>query len=509
MSILDERHRDSKLGLQAHLSLTLSDVWVLNSRGRNCFCSLATKSTRLRATSLSFQNPKTMSSFTPPISVAIIGAGIAGMTMAIALSKYNPNLKVTIFESRAAFSEIGAGVGKYCFKSFHSLFNLTDHVTGFGPNAVQAMNLISPDITAAFDNVKSASAFLEKDHVWYDIRHGDGPRAGDFIAEMSTSKGFRHCGASRAQFLDELVKLIPREVEIAFGKKVVDVMEAEQCGKLVILFDDGTSVHADAAIGCDGIRSACRRILLGPEDKSANAVYSGKYAYRKVVGMNKAVEAGGPEMETRQIYVGRGGHLLMFPINNGKLLNVVAFKDAEGTPWTQKQWVIPSSREDLLNDFKGWGEKATKILELIDNPEKWALFDHLPAPTYAKGTLCVVGDAAHATTPHSGAGAGFAIEDVHLLSGLLTPDLINSGSDIKYAFKAYDEMRRPRSQEMVTRSRTNGLLMDLQREDGLEVMDEMLKQSLASNMKWVWEVDLEPMLEEAHFLFMKYKRMRT
>ena len=199
----------------------------------------------------------------------------------------------------------------------------------------------------------------------------------------------------------------------------------------------------------------------------------------------------------------------MFPINNGNLLNVVAFKDAEGTPWMQKQWVIPSSHEDLLSDFKGWGEKATKILELIDKPEKWALFDHLPAPTYAKGNFCLVGDAAHATTPHSGAGAGFAIEDVHLLSSVLTPDLIKSRSDIRYAFKAYDEMRRPRSQEMVTRSRTNGLLMDLQREDGFEVTDEMLKQSLASNMKWVWEIDLERMLEEVHALFKKYERMRT
>ena len=225
--------------------------------------------------------------------------------------------------------------------------------------------------------------------------------------------------------------------------------------------------------------------------------------------MHKAVEACGPQMKTRQIYVGKGGHLLMFPINNGNLLNVVAFKDGKGTPWMQKQWVIPSSREDLLSDFKGWGENANKILELIDKPEKWALFDHLPAPTYAKGNFCLVGDAAHATTPHSGAGAGFAIEDVHLLSSVLTPDLIKSGFDIRYAFQAYDEVRRPRSQEMVTRSRTNGLLMDLQKEDGFEVTDEMLKQSLASNMKWIWEVDLERMLEEAHALFKRYKCMRT
>ena len=372
------------------------------------------------------------------------------------------------------------------------------------------MSLASPEIAKAFDRVKSSSPFPEKDHVWYDVRHGDGPRAGDFIAEMATSKGFRHCGASRAQFLDELVKLIPADVEIMFERKVTDVFEeGGEHGRLCIQFEGGASAHADGVIGCDGIRSACRRIMLGPENKSSSAVYSGKYAYRKVVGMSKAVEAGGPEMETRQIFVGNGGHLLMFPIDNGRLLNVVAFKDAEGRPWTQKQWVIPSSRADLLDDFKAWGDQAIKILELIDKPEKWALFDHLPAPTYAKGNFCLVGDAAHATTPHCGAGAGLAIEDVHLLSGLLIPDLIKSRSDITDAFKAYDEIRRPRSQELVTRSRTNGLMLDLQSEDGVEVTDEMLKMFLQSNMEWVWEVDLEKMQEEAQVLFRKYKQTHT
>jgi salicylate hydroxylase len=52
-----------------------------------------------------------------PISIAIIGAGIAGVTLAIALSKLNPGLKAAIFESRAIFSEIGAGLGKFFLPS--------------------------------------------------------------------------------------------------------------------------------------------------------------------------------------------------------------------------------------------------------------------------------------------------------------------------------------------------------------------------------------------------------
>jgi len=113
-------------------------------------------------------------------------------------------------------------------------------------------------------------------------------------------------------------------------------------GKTRIRFEDGTDAFADAVVGCDGIRSACRQILLGEDEKSAHAVYSGKYAYRKVVQMRKAIEAAGPDVENRQIYLGKGRHVLTFAIRGGQMLNIVAFKDGGGAPWTQRQWVVTS-----------------------------------------------------------------------------------------------------------------------------------------------------------------------
>ena len=143
----------------------------------------------------------------------------------------------------------------------------------------------------------------------------------------------------------------------------------------------------------------------------------------------------------------------------------------------------------------------------MESPDKWALFDHLPAPTYAKGNFCLLGDAAHATTPHSGAGAGFAIEDAHMLSGLLASENIKSVEDIKYAFKAYDEVRRPRSQELVSRSRRQGMILDLQKHDGGMVTGEELKNSMEKNQNWVWEVDLSQMLQHGKELFKNYSRI--
>lgn len=64
----------------------------------------------------------------------------------------------------------------------------------------------------------------------------------------------------------------------------------------------------------------------------------------------------------------------------------------------------------MFRDYEGWGDTATRILQLMEKPDEWALFEHPPAPTYVKGKLAILGDAAHASTPHQGAGAGMAIE---------------------------------------------------------------------------------------------------
>jgi salicylate hydroxylase len=77
----------------------------------------------------------------------------------------------------------------------------------------------------AYNKIKTSNLSPEKDHVWFDIRYGDGARAGELIAEIASARGFTHCGASRSHFIGGLVKLIPEEVDIVFGKKVVDVQK--------------------------------------------------------------------------------------------------------------------------------------------------------------------------------------------------------------------------------------------------------------------------------------------
>lgn len=130
----------------------------------------------------------------------------------------------------------------------------------------------------------------------------------------------------------------------------------------------------------------------------------------------------------------------------------------------------------------------------MQKSDVWALFDHPPAPTYYKGHLCLLGDAAHASTPHQGAGAGQAIEDAFILSNLLGQ--VTSADNVEQAFKAYDAIRRPRSQRVVTTSRETAGIYEMEDEDtGANL--EKIGQKLKTRYDWIWNEDLHRQLREA------------
>ena len=122
------------------------------------------------------------------------------------------------------------------------------------------------------------------------------------------------------------------------------------------------------------------------------------------------------------------------------------------------------------------------------------MFDSIPAETYTNGSrVCLLGDAAHASTPHQGSGGGMAMEDAFILSKLLAQ--IPATSDISKAFKVYDEGRRPRSQRLVATSREAGRLYDMELTDDGD--DESLRRNLEDRYKWIWDADQEIELAQA------------
>lgn len=206
---------------------------------------------------------------------AIIGGGIAGLSLGIALAKRNIN--VTIYEAAAHFGEIGAGVA-------------------FTRNAIEAMQICDEGVYKAFENVVTGNQWENKQKVWFDFLDGmkTNQESGHQEAEFSITSSVGMNGVHRAAFLDEMVKLVDGHQLAKFGKRLVEIEELGD-GKLLMKFKDGTTAVADAVIGCDGIKSQVRHILVGPDSPMKDHVYTHKYAYRGLIDMKDAINAIGEE----------------------------------------------------------------------------------------------------------------------------------------------------------------------------------------------------------------------
>lgn len=121
-------------------------------------------------------------------------------------------------------------------------------------------------------------------------------------------------------------------------------------------------------------------------------------------------------------------------------------------------------------------------------------------PTYYNGLICLLGDSAHATTPHQASGAGQCIEDALILSNILGK--VRSAKQLTLAFQVYDSIRRPRAQKVVKTSQEAGQVYSFTHPETGEDMDKIVK-NLNERFLWIWEHDLEGDLKKADQMFTK------
>ncbi|RWA05443.1 hypothetical protein EKO27_g9660 [Xylaria grammica] len=426
--------------------------------------------------------------------VVIVGGGIVGLVLTIGLLRVG--VKVKVYEQARSFREVGAGIA-------------------FTANVIRCMNLIDPSIPVALrasGSVATSNGGAEDpdDYLrWIDgyERHREDPRKQRLFYKLSAGpRGFEGC--RRDQFLESLVKCIPPNV-VELKKRLDTIEDRGEDQKLLLTFQDGTTAEADAVIGCDGVKSRVRQILLGEDHPASRPSYSHCVAYRTLIPMAQAIEALGEYKATNQHnHVGPNANLLHYPVANNTMINAVAFiRDANEWP-DDLQTVAVGTRSDVQAAFEGWCEPVRDLIERFpDTMSKWAIFDlwEFPVPQYNNDRLCLAGDAAHATSPHHGAGASQGIEDALCLSTLMCGVVAETrehpeakAKALTAAFRTYDAVRRTRSQWLVNSSRR---VCDMHQQaewadDAKITKAETVFEEMRDRTFKIWHFDYEAMLKE-------------
>ena len=346
--------------------------------------------------------------------ILIAGAGLGGLTAALALTQRGH--RVRIFEQATELKEIGAGVQ-------------------LGANGTRI--LIALGLEAAMRQVVCEAAGKE-------IRLGStGQSWQTFDLGQSSVQRFGapywmvHRGDFHAVLLDAVRDAIPDGIRTGLG-----CTGFEQAADSVTLhLSNGEHVTGDLLIGADGVHSRIRQQMFG----QGAAHFTGLMAWRGLVPMHRLP----PHQRTLvgANWVGVGGHVVTYPLRRGEILNFVGV--VERDDWRTESWNEAGTREECLRDLGNWHEDVKTIIRNIDTPFKWALLGRDPLEHFARGWVCVMGDAAHPTLPFLAQGANMALEDAVVIARCL------EASEGAEALRRYEAARLTRTAAIVRGSSDN------------------------------------------------------
>ncbi|KAI0482553.1 hypothetical protein GGR56DRAFT_685363 [Xylariaceae sp. FL0804] len=399
-----------------------------------------------------------------PPSIAILGAGIGGLALAIGLIKRN--VPVAIYEAANEYSPIGAGIG-------------------LGPNALNAIDLIDSRFREEYNKAKTANQRPEFEHSVFDAMYaeeGFGEKRG-WTRGLVGAPYFTRSSAHRRDLLEIMEGFIPPGT-VKFGKRARSIVQEND--KVTVHFGDGDTVTVDAVVGCDGVKGITRQEVLGsiaPEE--VPPTYCGLYIYRGIIPIDDAREILGEHAGDAKWFMAKGKGLAIYPISQGREENFVFFV-TDPRPWTHGDAAVPCAREEMAADLAGFDARLLRLLDYA-KPLRWPTWHHPRTTTYFGGRVCLLGDVAHATSPHQAAGAGQGLEDAVVLSQLLAR--VAAPGQLGAAFAAYDAVRRPRAQRVVSTSFEAGtiyLWLDA------DIGDDMARIVANANQRlhWIWQHDL-------------------
>ncbi|KAL1742879.1 hypothetical protein HDZ31DRAFT_83807 [Schizophyllum fasciatum] len=379
-----------------------------------------------------------------PFRVAIVGSGLAGLSVVLALQKYCTNsgaLQIDVYDAATELTEIGAGITLW-------------------PRTVAVLRELG---------IADGLGAPPTDEVAFRMRKGDQPEGFDFH-DVFLREGPPH-RLLRAELQSRMLSRIQPGLRSHLSRRVIGVQQASD--RVLLTFADGSTVMCDLVIGADGVHSMVRKLAIedecremadqgAPESQvdalyvSARAQWGCRFAYRGTAAAS-ALPAGHPSLTTPMRFVGADRQVITYPLPSKAAITALSENlRTMGAP----------RRETVMEAFAGWEPAVVQLLEAMNacapTLPRWSLTTVHPPEKYVFGRVVLVGDAAHAMLPYLGAGAGMAIDDGCTLGRLLSQWAnVNSRTVIQHVLDAYEALRRPLTREMHARSMASAMELEL------------------------------------------------
>jgi salicylate hydroxylase/6-hydroxynicotinate 3-monooxygenase len=346
------------------------------------------------------------------LRVAVIGAGVGGLTAAATLRRVG--VEVEVYEQAGQFARVGAGIQMTPnpMKVLRTL-GLEEHLlrAGFRPSVMRNRDWDSGHLT--FELVLGQGAEREYGAPYLLLHRGDLHRA--------------------------LTTLVPGGI-VHLGTRLVDLDQHAACVEL--RFAGGARARAHAVVGADGVHSRVREILLGPEAP----VFTGRVAYRTVFPVELL---GGHRVDPGCKWWGPDRHIVIYYVSAGRELY---FTTSVPEDWRVESWSTRGDVGEVRAAFEGFHPDVRRVLEACPQVHKWAIYERDPLPRWSAGRVALLGDACHPMTPYMAQGAATSMEDAAVLARCL--DGVGPGG-VPEALQRYEASRKPRTSRIQLESRRN------------------------------------------------------